>query len=271
MDARDLIKAGKLSEARQHLIDAVKSSPADIAKRTLLFQVHALYGEWDKAERDLDLIAAQDAARETGVQVYRNLVRAEKERLETVRTGRRPAFMPETPPYAELYYAARQKLMDRNSEDAAKLFAQVDAQIPPVSGTVNGKSFSGFKDTDALTAFFLEAMVHDRYIWIPFAALRELIITPPKNLFDLIWATSRITTWEGLTMHCFLPVLYAESFLHEDDRVKLGRMTDWSALGGPFVKGAGQHVYQIGEEEMALLDIQEVLFELPGSAENNEK
>jgi type VI secretion system protein ImpE len=271
MDAKDLIRSGKLTEARRQLVDAVKSAPADTGKRTLLFQVHAFCGEWDKAERDLDLIAAQDAKREAGVQVYRNIVRAEKERSEVFTRGRRPSFLPESPPYAELYYAGREKLILGEITEAINLFDQVEAQIPRLSGTVNGRRFSGFKDTDAFAAYFLEAMVHDRYLWIPFAALRELIITPPETLFDLIWVSSRITTWEGLTMNCFFPVLYVDSFLHEDDRIKLGRMTDWTTLGGSFAKGSGQHVFQIGEEEIAFLEIQEVLFDLPGSTEGNEK
>lgn len=40
-------------------------------------------------------------------------------------------------------------------------------------------------------------------------------------------------------------------------------MTDWTPLGGPFSKGMGQHVFQAGEEEMAILDIREVVFSMP--------
>jgi protein involved in temperature-dependent protein secretion len=61
-------------------------------------------------------------------------------------------------------------------------------------------------------------------------------------------------------MNCYLPVLYADSFLHEDDRVKLGRLTDWTSIGGPFAKGMGQHVFQVGEEDVGILEIREVLF-----------
>lgn len=271
MDVRELIRDGKLLEARQQLIDAVKTSPADAGKRTLLFQIHAFCGEWDKAERDLDLIAAQDAKRVAGAQVYKNLVHAEKERLQVFNNEHRPSCIPETPPYLELFYTACEKLMHREMTEATSLFAQIDAQVPHISGIVNGRKFLGFQDTNVLTAYFLEIMVHDRYCWVPFTALRELILTPPKTLFDLLWVASRITTWEGLTMNCFLPVLYADSSLHEDDRIKLGRMTDWATLGGSFLKGSGQHVFQIGEEEIAILEMRELLFNLPGSTEVYEK
>ena len=263
MNSKDLIAAGRLLEGRQQLIDEVKSSPGDLAKRTLLFQVLVFCGEWDKAERHLEAIAAQDSSRETAVQVYKNLIHAEKERMEVSKLKRRSSFLPETPPYLEMYYAAWEKVGEKKIEDAQKLFDQIDAQRPVISGTVNGKRFTGFKDTDTFLSLFLEAIVYERYVWVPFGSIRELSITPPQTLFDLLWITARITTWEGLTANCYLPVLYPDSFLHEDDRVKLGRMTDWTPLGGPFSKGMGQHVFQLGVEEMAILEIQNAIFDAP--------
>jgi type VI secretion system protein ImpE len=271
MEAKELIRAGRLSEARTQSIEEVKASPADAGRRTLLFQIHCLCGEWDKAERDLDIIAAMDAKREAGAQVYRNLVSGEKERLDVFRNNLRPSFLPGTPPYIETYYAAREKLAGKKIEEAAALFSRIDSQTPVISGTVNGKSFTGLKDTDIYVVRFLEAIAHERYVWVPFEAVRELSVTPPKTLFDLIWAPAVVTTWKGLTLNCFLPVLYAESFLHEDDRIKLGRMTDWENLGGPFSKGMGQHVYEIGEDEVALLEVREIIFNPPASEVKDEK
>ena len=271
MDAKELIRAGRLSEARTQSIEEVKASPADAGKRTLLFQIHCLCGEWDKAERDLDIIAAMDAKREAGVQVYKNLVSAEKVRIEVFRKGRRPSFLPGTPPYIETYYAAREKLAGKKIEEAAALFSRIDSQTPVLSGTINGKSFTGIKDTDIYVSRFLEAIAHENYVWVPFEAVRELSVTPPKTLFDLLWAPAVVTTWKGLTLNCFLPVLYAESFLNEDDHIKLGRITDWKNLGGPFDKGMGQHVYQIGEDEVAILEIREMIFNPPAQEVKDEK
>jgi type VI secretion system protein ImpE len=225
--------------------------------------VLAFCGEWDKAERHLDAIGSQDVAADVGVQVYRNLICAERSRIEVSKLKHRPSFLPETPSYLEMYYAAWTKVGEQNIEEAKTLFDQIEAQRPAVSGTLNGKPFTGFKDTDSFLSLFLEGVVHERYVWIPFEAIRELVLSAPKTLFDLLWTTARITTWEGLTMNCYLPVLYPNSFTHEDDRVKLGRMTDWTPLGGPFVKGNGQHVFQIGEEEMGILEIREALFNPP--------
>jgi type VI secretion system protein ImpE len=263
MNAKDLIRAGRLVEARHLLKQQVKSSPEDRGTRTLLFQVLAFCGEWEKAERHLDTISILDSSRETGVQIYKNLIHAEKERLEVFKRERRPSFLPETPPYFELYNTACEKLAAGMIDEAGKIFDGIDAQQPVISGTINGKNFTGFRDTDANLYRFIEAFVHERYMWIPFEAIKELSVPVPKTLFDCIWVSCRLTTWEGLTLNCYLPVLYVASFRDEDERVKLGRMTDWKPLGGGFAKGVGQHVFQVGEEEIAILDIREVFFKYP--------
>jgi len=263
MNPKDLIRAGRLPEAREQLTVEVKSSPSDVSKRVLLFQVLSFYGEWDKAESHLDVIVSRDPKSETGVQVYKNLVNAERERQEVVARRRIPGFLTGTPAYLEAYLAAWEKLTEKKIKEAGALYGKVDAQRPTVTGTINGNSFNGFKDTDAFLSAFLEAIVHDRYIWLPFESLRELSVSPPKTSFDLLWTQARVVTWEGLTINCYLPVLYPGSFLHSDDRVKLGRMTDWASLGGSFSKGMGQHVYGVNEEEIAILEVRDVIFQFP--------
>ena len=271
MNAKELIKAGKLLEARKRLTDEVKSSPDDVGKRVLLFQVLAFCGEWDKADRHLDVIAAQGVNTEIGVQVYKNLVNGEKERIAVFQRKQRPAFLPKTPPYADTYFLAYERLAEKKIEEAITLFNQIDNQQSEISGTLNGKDFTGFKDTDRYLAFSLEAIVHERYVWIPFDDIIELVISSPTTLFDLLWIKALVTTHEGLTLNCYLPVLYPESFLHQDDRVKLGRMTDWIPLGGPFSKGMGQHVFEIGRDEMSILEIREARFHVSDTMKGDPK
>ena len=271
MEVKELIRAGRLSEARKLLTEEVKKLPGDLGRRTLLFQVLAFSGEWAKAQSHLEIIANQDRKKETGVQVFKNLVGAEKQRGEVLKLKQRPSFLPGSPRYAEEYFSAREKLERKMIQEAAELFAKIDAAQPVVSGTLDGAAFAGFKDTDSFLWRFLEAMVYERYMWVPIESISELMIDPPKTLFDLLWIPARIATWEGLNIHCYLPVLYPESFFHPDERVKLGRMTDWVPLGGPFTRGVGRHVFQIGEEEKSILEIREVQFKPSGSEEKHEK
>ena len=260
MDVKELIRAGKIADARKELVEYIKASPADSGKRTLLFQVLSFYGEWEKAKKHLEILAAQDPEIETGIQVYLNLVNAEIERAKVFNNGMRPAFLPKAPPYMELYYNAADELKKEHFDKARELFEQLDDQITDRSGSVNGKDFNSFKDTDTLLSPFLEIIVHERYVWIPLESIRELVIPTPEKLFDLIWVPAIITTWEGLTLNCYMPVTYHGSSDNEDDRIKTGRMTDWVTSGGIFLKGMGQHVFEIGDEDMGILEIREVIF-----------
>lgn len=271
MEVKELIKAGKLSEARQHLVATVKNSPADPVSRTLLFQVLCYCGEWDKADRHLQALSAQDSSREAGILGFRNLIHAEQERHKFTEYNRVASFLGEPPAYLDLFISAREKLGGEKIDEAADFFNRLESLRPTISGTLNNNSFTGLRDTDSFLVPFLEVFVHERYLWIPFESLRELSIAPPQTLLDLLWIPANVTTWEGLTMNCSLPVLYPDSFLHEDEQIKMGRMTDWISLGGPFAKGVGQHVFEAGGEDISLLEIRKIIFNFTGNDIGNEK
>lgn len=260
MEASELIRAGDLEGARQLAAAAVKSAPGDPAKRTLLVEIAAFCGDWERALQHLEVIAATDPGRATGVKAYRDLIAAEKERLQVARLQAQPAYLPESPAYHAACAAARRHLAEGSAEQTGALLQEISARIPPVKGILNGQRFEGLADTDSLLSFFLEAFVHDRYVLVPLEALQELAVPAPRRWVDLLWAPARITTWEGLAVSCFLPVLYAESFRHEDDRVRLGRMTDWAPLGAGLCRGVGQHVFRAGEADLGILEIRNAAF-----------
>lgn len=263
MDPTELVRSGKLAEARQQLTATVKNRPADLSARTLLSQVLLFFGEWGRAASHLDIIATQDQRSETGVQVYRNLINAEKDRIEVLGLNKPPTFFPEAPTYAVDYLNAIGKLMEQRVEDATPLFQKVEDACPRISGKLNGEDFSGFRDTDACLAFVLEALVHDRYLWIPFDLVKSITISRPTTLLDTLWIQARVEFWKGPSIGGYLPVIYAGSFQHKEDMVKLGRMTDWVHLGGQFSRGFGQHVFEAGEWEKSMLEIEEISFDKP--------
>ncbi len=267
MDIKQLIRNAELTKARQQLIQEVKKAPGDTALRTHLFQVLLLLGEWDKALVHLNALAKDDKASHMAHGVYTGLIRAEQERSGVAKLRKEPSFLPGRPVYADLYFKAVEVAAQGEKELAATLFDRIGAATPLISGTVNQEPFSGFSDTDTLLNGFLEAMEYDRYLWIPFEAIREITVQSPQTLIDLIWTKGSVTTWEGLTMACFFPVLYPLSHCHTDHRVKMGRMTDWQILAGPYARASGQHVFRIGERDIPLLEIETVMFNKPVTRE----
>jgi len=262
MDPKSLIQDGKIDDARALLIDRIKKSPADLQTRSLLFQVMLLCGEWDKALRQLEITATQQDPTGMNATVYQHLIQAEKERAQVAAMQQRPTFFPDIPEYCDDFLQALELLKTKDVEKAAEVFDRIEAALPKVKGTINGDAFNGFRETDTTLAYFIEAIEYERYLWVPIANIRELAVSEPKTLIDLIWAKGRITTWEGLTMGCFLPTLYPGSSASENDRIRLGRLTRWQSLGGPYQKATGQHVYDVGGTDRSIFELKEVVFSL---------
>jgi len=263
MNSVDLIKEGKLSEARQSLVARIKAAPGDTKARTLLFQVLACFGEWDKVEKHLEILITQSPETATGVLVYRNLAAAEKIRSRVAAGQQTPDFITDPPSSLNSLLEARRLLAVGDAAIASSLLDMVAEQIPELSGQANSDDFSGFSECDATLTGILEVFVHDRYIWFPIASIRELSIQKPRTLLETLWAPGRIVTWSGLTTECFLPVLYPGSSTFESDPVRMGRMTDWIDLGNGNYRGVGQHLFMVGDQEKSLLDLGEITFNSP--------
>lgn len=258
MESKELIKKGQLGEARAALVNEVKNRPGDPASRTLLFQVLLFCGEWEKANRHLEILAELDPQLSLTVAQYQNLLTCERQR-EAVCAGQElPSYLPEPPAYFHQWQAALRGLRDGGDEQAASTMQALVESLPVVSGTINGQDFTGLRNADDTLAHALELFAHDRYVWVPFEDIRELTVNSPQSLIDLMWIPASLTTWGGLSMNGFLPVLYPLSAQQSDEQVRLGRMTDWIPLGAAGYRGVGQQVLLFGENDIPLLEIREM-------------
>jgi len=259
MNAKELLEAGHLSAAIEQLNQDVKAHPADGRLRTFLFELLCFAGDYGRAERQLDVIARESANAEVGAQFYRNALAAEKARLGLFRDGGLPQFLFEPPGYAALHLEALDLLRKERPKDAGRLLEASEDVRAARAGRLDGGAFDDFHDADDVLAPFLEVIVHDRYIWLPFEQISHLSISPPKRLRDLIWIPATVESGAGSVGEVLVPVLYVASSEHPDDRVRLGRMTEWKAAGN-LALGAGQRVFMVDDDERAVLEVREVAF-----------
>jgi type VI secretion system protein ImpE len=54
----------------------------------------------------------------------------------------------------------------------------------------------------------------------------------------------------------FLPALYAGSHADADDQIRLGRATQWRGDAGAPIRGVGQRVFLIGNEDRPILELE---------------
>jgi type VI secretion system protein ImpE len=85
--AKTLFERGQLNEAIDELTREVKSSPGNTELRIFLFELLCFAGDWDRAERQLDVVGHQSTQAKVGVEVYRNNIRAERDRRRLFSDG----------------------------------------------------------------------------------------------------------------------------------------------------------------------------------------
>jgi len=75
-----LYREGRLREAIKALGDELRSNPLDAKRRTFLFELLLFAGEYDRAEKQLDLLAGANADAAAGTLLYRSALHAERTR-----------------------------------------------------------------------------------------------------------------------------------------------------------------------------------------------
>lgn len=261
MKAKELLDANKLSAAIGEITQQVKSHPADASLRTFLFETLCFAGEYDRAERQLDVIGHQNVKAGIGVEVYRNLIRAEGARKKLFSQGLKPTFIVDPPDYVTDQLAAINCLREGNAVEAKALLSRSQDGSPAIKCRINGKEFSGFRDSDDRTASILEVFARDVYIWVPLGQVIKVTINPPKHLRDLLWVPATMEVSDRPPLDVFMPVLYEGSEQDENDQIRLGRMTDWRSVGDDLVRGLGQRTFLVHDAEWALLEMRSLEFE----------
>lgn len=228
MNATEHFRAGHLSEAIQALTEEVRQAPGDAQKRTFLFELLCFAGEYDRAERQLDVLTGENRNVQMGALLYRAALAAER-----VRFG----FFND------------------------KKYLQHPAATDALPGTLNGQPFQTVADADERIGARLEIYAGGDYLWIPFEQIASIKMQPPKRLRDLLWAPVLLQTGPECKHQdlgeVFVPVIYPGSARQEDENVRLGRATTWAEqddMALPF----GQKLLLVDGEEIPFLELREL-------------
>src|SRR5271168_5020037 len=115
MTAKELFQAGKLNEAIEALGVEVRDHPLDVRRRTFLFELLCFKGDYDRAEKHLNILADGSPDSRVGAILYFSALHGERLRQD--------------------------------------LFGKKDYPVAPASGnprggTINGQPFEILEDAD---------------------------------------------------------------------------------------------------------------------------
>jgi type VI secretion system protein ImpE len=233
MEPLQLFRAGQLGEALKALSAEVRDNPTDARRRTFLFELLCFSGEYERADKQLEVLGQAGPASEIGVLLYRSALYAERQRQDLFTRGEYPK--------------------------------PADSSEPARTGTFNGKPFSSFADADPRIGTRLELFAAGTYLWLPLEHVASVQVAPPKRLRDLLWTPAAVRTtpsFKGAELgEVLLPVLAPFSWQHSDDAVRLGRATVWEQSDGsdeelPF----GQKMWLVDDQEIPFLELRSLEF-----------
>jgi len=229
LKARLLFEAGKVDEAIEALAADLRGDPTDVRRRTFLFELLCFAGAYDRAEKQLDVIAGSSREAQMGALLYRSALHAERLRQQMFEEGQYP---------------------------------EAGGTQPAVSGTLNGQPFTTLTDADPRIGARLEVYAAGQYTWLPLEHIAAVRMEPPRRLRDLLWAPARVVTgprFRGEELgEVLLPALAPLSWRQPDGNVRLGRVTEWHELEGGAVVPVGQKVLLVDDEPFPLLELREL-------------
>jgi len=259
MNAVELINNEKLSEARALLISDIKTDPENFETRSLLFKVYCFYEEWDKADNQLNILLKNKSEYQEQFEFFKMLIKTEKERCECHLNNICPPCLPKKPNYMSQFEEYRYKVKGKKNDEAVSILLNIDKERS-IKLTYNGLNYNDLKNTDDLIPFFIEAFIHDKYVWIPFEYIKHIEIAKPETLLDLVWIYSNLILEGGMKITCKIPSRYINSGKHEDDLIKMGRKTDWISLNNKLYQGIGQQVFDIEKNQIRIFDLGDLTF-----------
>jgi type VI secretion system protein ImpE len=228
VNAQELLRAGRLNEAIESLGAALRQEPGDAQQRVFLFELLCFAGAYQRAEKQLDILAQRGPDAAMGTLLYRSALHAEQIRQEMFLEGKFP-----TGP------APR-----------------------PVSGRLNGKAFQSLADADPRIGPRLEVYAAGQYTWIPLEQIASVRMTAPTRLRDLLWAPAAVRTsadFQGAELgEVLVPALAPLTWQDSDDNVRLGRVTEWVDLGNGTEGPIGQKLLLVDGEEFPILELREL-------------
>ena len=237
MTATELYQKGELAQAIKALGEELRSHPLDARRRTFLFELLCFAGEYDRAEKQLDVLANQDGKAVPAVLLYRSALHAERTRQEMFLTGSFPPAPAEPEP-------------DR-------------------AGSWNGQPFEYLGDANDIIGDHIECFIAGAYTWLPTKYIERLEIEPPKDLRDLFWARARLDASPAFRLQelgeVLLPVLSPLSYQSADEAVKLGRTSTWETGADGTEHPMGQKLLLVDGKEIPLLEFRTITF---GNNEN---
>lgn len=261
--AREALAQGDLDGAQARLVESIRAKPGDAALRAFLWQLASVRGDWDRARKQLDVLAGIKPDALDLVDDYRAAIAAEETRSAVFAGRTRPVVFGGARDWTDKLVDALAREAAGEADAAAALRAEALDLAPAVAGEADGTRFEWCADADTRLGPVLETVMNGMYHWLPMSEIGALEITPPSDLRDLVWSVAILTVPQGGQWPILIPSRYPGSEADPDPAVRLARRTEFRDLAGGHVAGRGQRLIAHSEGDVPFLELRRLGFDHP--------
>jgi len=226
--------------------------------RVFLFQLLSVMGNWDRALTQLSVLESMGSEEKVMATIFEQVVQCEKLRKEIFAGKRSPIIFGEPADWMGLLVQANELVGQGKYAAAQELREKAFDQAPATPGKLNDQPMEWIADADMRLGPVLEVVIEGHYYWVPICRIQRMILEPPTDLRDLVWAPVQFIWANGGEASGHIPTRYSGTEESSDSQLRLSRKTEWTEHEGGYSLGLGQRLLTTDREDVPLLECRTV-------------
>lgn len=250
---KKMIQAAKLTQAIEYLEQQLRDDPLNADFKSTLTELLCINGEYERADKLLNLIVQKHPDFLIGASNLRQLIRAAQSRQDSLTGQSVPKLFSEIDVHSEAFMKLRVELNQGLQEDVTQEAIALEQVRPMVAININDQPNQEVRDLDDTLGGFVEIFGTDGHYYI--AQLSEIDyihFKPVTSLIEQVWRRVDIAIKDGPCGEAHVPVVYASS---ETDPQKLGRETDWQERAKDVMTGLGMKMWFVDNTALPMNEI----------------
>jgi type VI secretion system protein ImpE len=243
------------------LQNQIRADASNANFRVHLFQLLCVMGNWKRALSQLQVSAQMAAKALPMAQTYREAIKCELFRKEVFEGKRTPQIMGTPPPWIGPMIEALKHDGTNDFAAAAELRASAMDAAEANACSIDGTTCEWLADADSRLGPVLEVIANGQYYWLPLASCSGLILEPPTDLRDLVWAPGEVMLPNEGRVAVLIPTRYPGTEVAKSsdaDALKRSKRTEWTEPHPGMWFGTGQRLWASDLGDHAILDTRRI-------------